>query len=239
MAIGFQLNDPVILARASNRLASGDESGDSRALEADIGLVLSEGLGTGSFDPQAMSLMLEIMQRHGLEVPSAMTILSRALLTLEGTLRTIDTSFNIAQEATALIPALADQQQDVLQEQLQKEFVRALPSLRTLPGNIEGIANQLRSGRLSTRVERYAGNDRVIVDAWIDRVIFAAIGIFGLLASALFLLAAAVVGKSDDDFQSTLQLFGYFGIIVTSVIEMRVVAQLLRRESDDTFSRRI
>jgi ubiquinone biosynthesis protein len=239
MAIGFQLNDPVILARASNRLASADESGDSRALEADIGLVLSEGLGTGSFDPQAMSMMLEIMQRHGLEVPSAMTILSRALLTLEGTLRTIDTSFNIAQEATALIPALADQQQDVLQEQLQKEFVRALPSLRTLPGNIEGIANQLRGGRLSMRVERYAGNDRVIVDAWIDRVIFAAIGIFGLLASALFLLAAAVVGKSDDDFQSILQLFGYFGIIVTSVIEMRVVAQLLRRESDDTFSRRI
>jgi len=239
MAIGFQLNDPVILARASNRLASGDESGDSRALEADIGLVLSEGLGSGSFDPQAMSLMLEIMHRHGLEVPSAMTILSRALLTLEGTLRTIDTSFNIAQEATALIPALAEQKQDVLQEQLQKEFVRALPSLRTLPGSIEAIANQLRSGRLSTRVERYAGNDRVIVDAWIDRVIFAAIGIFGLLASGLFLLAAAVVGKSDDDFQSTLQLFGYFGIIVSSVIEMRVVAQLLRRESDDTGSRRV
>ena len=79
----------------------------------------------------------------------------------------------------------------------------------------------------------------MIVDAWIDRVIFAAIGIFGLLASALFLLAAAVVGKSDDDFQSTLQLFGFFGIIVTSVIEMRVVAQLLRRETDGVGQRRV
>ena len=38
--------------------------------------MLSEGISTGSFDPQAMSLMLEIMNRHGLEVPSAMTILS-------------------------------------------------------------------------------------------------------------------------------------------------------------------
>ena len=82
-------------------LAGGDEVGDSRALEADIGLVLSEGLGTGSFDPQAMSLMLDVMQRHGLEVPGAMTVLSRALLTLEGTLRTIDPTFNIAHEATA------------------------------------------------------------------------------------------------------------------------------------------
>ena len=86
MAIGFQLNDPVVLARASMHLAGGDEGGDSRALEADIGLVLSEGLGSGSFDPKAMTMMLEIMNRHGLEVPNAMTVLSRALLTLEGTL---------------------------------------------------------------------------------------------------------------------------------------------------------
>jgi ubiquinone biosynthesis protein len=239
MAIGFQLNDAVILARASGRLAGGDESGDNRALEADIGLVLSEGLGSGSFDPKAMSMMLEIMGRHGLEVPSAMTVLSRALLTLEGTLRTIDPSFNIAQEATALIPALADQQQDMLQEQLQKEVVRALPSLRTLPGLVEGIGTQLRRGRLTMRLDRYAGSDRAVVDAWIDRVTFAAVGIIGLLSSGLLLLAAAVVGKSDGDFQSTLQIFGFFGIVVTAVIQMRVVAQLLRRESNGTNDRRV
>ncbi len=157
MAIGFQLNDPVVLARASMHLAGGDEGGDSRALEADIGLVLSEGLGSGSFDPRAMTMMLDIMNRHGLEVPNAMTVLSRALLTLEGTLRTINPSFNIAQEATALLPELAGQQSDMLQEQLEKEVVRALPSLRTLPGHLEAVATQLRSGRLTTRMERYAG----------------------------------------------------------------------------------
>ena len=171
MAIGFQLNDPVVLARATSHLAGGDEGGDSRALEADIGLVLSEGLGSGSFDPQAMSLMLEVMQRHGLEVPSAMTVLSRALLTLEGTLRTIDPSFNIAHEATALLPELADQKSDMLQQQLEKEVIRALPSLRTLPTNVEAIATQLRRGRLSMRVERFGGADREVVDEWVDRIV--------------------------------------------------------------------
>ena len=101
--------------------------GDSRALEADIGLVLSEGLGTGSFDPQAMSMMLEVMQRHGLEVPGPMTVLSRALLTLEGTLRTIDPSFNLAREATALLPDLSGEQSELLQQQLEKEFVPRAP----------------------------------------------------------------------------------------------------------------
>lgn len=49
--------------------------------------------------------MLDVMQRHGLEVPEAMTV-SRALLTLEGTLRTIDPSFNLAHEAYAPTRAL-------------------------------------------------------------------------------------------------------------------------------------
>ena len=138
--------------------------------------------------------MLEIMQRHGLEVPGAMTVLSRALLTLEGTLRTIDPSFNIAHEATALLPELADQKSEMLQQQLEKEVVRALPSLRTLPGEHRGHRHPAARGRLSMRVERFAGADREIVDAWVDRIIFAAIGIFGLLASAVLLVAAAVVG---------------------------------------------
>jgi ubiquinone biosynthesis protein len=239
MAIGFQLNDPVVLARASMHLAGGDEGGDSRALEADIGLVLSEGLGSGSFDPKAMTMMLDIMNRHGLEVPNAMTVLSRALLTLEGTLRTINPSFNIAHEATALLPELAGQQSDMLQEQLEKEVVRALPSLRTLPGHLEAVATQLRSGRLTTRMERYAGNDRAVVDAWIDRVTFAAVGVIGLLSAALLLIAAAIVGKSDEDLEATLQFIGFLGIIVTAVIQMRVVAQILRRDDEGAHGRRV
>ena len=237
MAIGFQLNDPVVLARATTHLAGGVDGADSRALEADIGLVLTEGLGSGSFDPQAMSLMLEVMHRHGLEVPGAMTVLSRALLTLEGTLRTIDPTFNIGHEATALLPELAGEQSDVLQQQLQKEVIRALPSLRTLPGHAEAIAAQLRSGRLSMRVERFGGADRAVVDEWVDRVVFAAVGLIGLLGSALLLVAAAIVDQ-DNDFTTALQVIGFSGIIITSVIQMRVVAQIFRRE-DDADGRRI
>ena len=237
MAIGFQLNDPVVLARATMHLAGGDEGGDSRALEADIGLLLTEGIQSGSFDPQAMSMMLDVMQRHGLEVPGAMTVLSRALLTLEGTLRTIDPPFNIGHEATRLLPDLAGQQSEMLQEQLQKEVVRALPSLRTLPTNVEAIATQLRAGRLTMRVSRFAGADREIVDEWIDRSIFAAVGLLGMLASAVILVASGLVDH-DSDIATALQIIGFFGIIVTSVIQMRVVAQILRR-GDDQGRRRV
>ncbi len=88
-------------------------------------------------------------------------------------------------------------------------------------------------------MERFAGPDRAVVDAWIDRLIFAAIGIIGLLSSGIFLLAAAVVGSHDQDFEQTLRLIGFFGLVVTAIIEMRVVAQLLRRESEGATTRRV
>jgi ubiquinone biosynthesis protein len=239
MAIGFQLNDAVLLARATRRLAGADEAGDSRGLEADIGLVLTEGLTSGSFDPQAMTMILDVMSRHGLQVPTSMTVLSRALLTLEGTLRTIEPSFNIGHEVNELLPALAEQRPDALQQQLEKEFLRALPSLRTLPNHVEGIAAQLRSGRLTVRHERYAGGDRAVVSAWLDRVVFAAIGMLGLVSSAVLLLASGAVGSEQEGIRDTLQIVGFFGLVVSSVIQMRAVAQLLRDQSGGTTSRRV
>src|SRR4029078_8270949 len=130
----------------------------------------------------------------------------------EGTLRTIDPSFNIAHEATALLPELADQKSEMLQQQLEKEVVRALPSLRTLPSNLEAIATQLRRGRLSMRVERFQGADREVVDEGVDRGIFAAVGLLGMIASGVVLVAAALV-HTDDDFATALQVIGFFGII--------------------------
>jgi ubiquinone biosynthesis protein len=238
IAIGFQLRDPVVLARAVRRLAGGDEGGDPRALEADIGLVLTEGVAAGSFDPKAIGMMLDVMGRHGLEVPASMTVLSRALLTLEGTLRTIEPGFNIGTEVDHVLPGLATEQAEVKQ-QLERELLRALPSLRTLPAHAEGIAEQLRTGRLSLRIERFAGADRAVVGAWIDRVTFAAIGVFGLLSSAVLLLASGVVPDDQEGVRNTLQLLGFLGVTVSSIIQMRSVAHLLRAPADDSDDRRV
>jgi ubiquinone biosynthesis protein len=227
MAIGLELNDPVVLARATRQAAGGEEVADSRALEADIGMLLSEGVAGGSFDPSTMTKLLEVMQRHGLQPPRALTVLSRALLTLEGTLRTIDPDFVLGREAKALLPQLAEHQEGAVQQQLQKEVVRALPSLRTLPGHAEAIASQLRGGRLSLRVDRYAGSDRGVVDTWVDRVLFATLGAVGLLSSSVLLLAAGAT--EVEGVRDTLIAVGFFGLVISSVMQMRVVAQVLRR----------
>lgn len=74
---------------------------------------------------------------------------------------------------------------------LQRELIRSLPSLRTLPEHAEAIAGQLRGGRLTLRTEHYSGEDRAVVDQWVDRALVGFIGGVGAAASALLLIARA------------------------------------------------
>ena len=100
--------------------------------------------------------------------------------------------------------------------------------LRTLPGHLEGIASQLRSGRLAVRVERFGGADRAVVGGWVDRVLFAAIGMFGLVASAVLLVGAELA--SNEDTRNVLEVVGFAGIIMSAVMLLRSVARIVRAE---------
>ena len=69
-----------------------------------------------------------------------------------------------------------------------------------------------------------------MVDTWVDRILFAGVGALGLLSSSVLLLAAAVVDPVDaEGVRNTLLAVGFFGLVISSVMQMRTVAQVLRR----------
>jgi ubiquinone biosynthesis protein len=226
MAIGMSANDPTVVARAVRHLAGADATTDLASLESDIGMLMVE--TSGGFDPTLIHQVLAVMTRHGLRVPRAMTSLSRALLTLDGTLRLIDPTFELATEATAAAEALWPAEQEMAGDLLNQELRRSLPILRTLPEQIDEVATQLRSGRLSVRVERFAGGDSRVVSGWIDRVLIALFGCMGLMASGLILVAAELA--PSHDVRLSLQAIGFIGLVFGSILFMRSVAQVLRRE---------
>jgi ubiquinone biosynthesis protein len=226
MAIGMTADEPMVVARAVRHLAGAEATADLRALESDVGRLMVE--SSGGFDPALIQRVLLVMSHHGLRVPASMTSLSRALLTLDGTLRIIDPSFELATEATAAAQALAAPEGELQGSLLEEELRRALPALRTLPEHADEIASQLRAGRLSLRVERFAGRDESVVSHWIDRVLIGVFGTLGLLASAVILVAAELAGTRD--IRLSLQAIGFIGLVFSSVLFMRAVAQVLRRE---------
>ena len=80
----------------------GDTTSDMRVLERDMSLLLGEAQG-GGFSPAVMNGVLDVMERHGLRPPREMLLLSRSLLTLEGTLKVVDPAFNLPAQATELV----------------------------------------------------------------------------------------------------------------------------------------
>jgi ubiquinone biosynthesis protein len=227
LALGFAMNDPGLLARAVRHLAGGDTTADLRALEIDLSPMLGDVTAGGGLDPKLMGQVLDVMERHGLRPPPTVTLLSRALLTLEGTLHVIDPGFDLAREGTQLMTTDASAF-GTPEELIQREVVRALPSLRTMPEHLEALAGQLRAGVMTVRTERYAGNDRRVVELWIDRLALIAVGGLGAIASALLLLAGSAT-SNDEGVRGTLWGLGFAGLTFASVLLMRAVAQILRR----------
>jgi ubiquinone biosynthesis protein len=227
MAIGFSVGDGSVIARAVRHLV-GDDRSDMRLLERDLSLLMGEVEGV-CISPAILGGVLGVMERHGLRPPRTLLLLSRTLLTLEGTLKLIDPEFDLPAQASELV--VRDRLGDLgsPKEVLRRELVRALPALRTLPEHAETLAGQLRTGRLVIRSEHYAGADRRVVDGWIDRVLVAAASGIGALTSAVVLVAAAMA--PDADVRVALWVLGFSGLTAATVLMMRTVAQSLHGQS--------
>jgi ubiquinone biosynthesis protein len=226
LLLAANLNDSELLQRAVMAISPPPPGTDLVALEADLGrfMVLHVSGGSG-FDVGMLRAMIGVLQRHQLPVPTSLTLLSRALITLDGTLATMAPGFAFAQEAQDLAGPMVmpTASTDQANELMQKEILRAMPSLRTLPGHAEAIGSQLRAGQLTIRTQRYADpHEAAFMRDLVNRGVLAAIGILGMVASAIVLLAST--SEPDPTQASTLAGVGYVGLFLSTVISMRVVA---------------
>ncbi len=231
MVGGLATHQPALIARGLRSMSgAAGEAIDSQALETELSRLLSEQMHAGGFDPRSLQQIIGVMRTHDLPVPSTLTLLARALLTLEGTLRVLDPHMDLAVAATTELGATVDNRSAEPKQILQKELMRNLPSFRALPGLTEDVALQLRAGRVRVHVEAFTGESRTHLTGWIDQVLFAVVAAVGLLASTLMLVGVAVAGPDRET--ATLTAVGYIGLIISSVMLMRVVAQILRRDGE-------
>jgi len=228
MAAGLATRQPGLISRAMRAFAG--DTLQVRALEAEISRVLSAQLHAGGFDPRSMQDVIAIMQHHGIPVPPTLTLLGRALVTLEGTLRSLDPRVDLAEAASGQLGSAIDLTPEGTEDLVRRELVRNLPSLRALPGLVEDVALQLRSGTVRVGVDPFDGPGSRRVERWLDRATFALVGAVGLLASAVMLVGAALAPGSSATV--TLTAVGYIGLVVSTVMLLRSVAQILRRETD-------
>jgi ubiquinone biosynthesis protein len=231
MAMAAAVGDPTMLRRAVVQIAGAPPDCDLGQLEDQLGLFLSVNLSeAGSLSPDLFGQMLDVMRTNGLAPPPGLTLLTRALVTLEGTLRVIDTTFSMADETAKVAHEWADEafDGDDWQGLLQDELVKSLPVLRTMPDRVDRLLTLAGSGGLSIRT-RVIDNpdDRLFVARWVSRALFAGIGSMGLVAAAIMLLAATGL-PTKEPLHDGLLAAGIAGFFVSSVLLMRAVAGAFR-----------
>jgi ubiquinone biosynthesis protein len=180
---------------------------------------------SGNVEPQLLQDMVPVLAEFGIQLPGDLVLLSRALVTLDGTLGVLSPGLSIGTAATEMM-VLTEQPLVDPREMLRDEVLSALPRLRRLPDRLDRILTLTARGDL--RLRTVVDEDRSrIVRTLVNRALLVAVGSAFLLSSTV-LLVAAEEGPAVSDSVGLFEIFGYGGMLAGSVLVFRVVAAVAR-----------
>jgi ubiquinone biosynthesis protein len=215
---------PTLLRDALVDLSTSADVVDVDGLERALARFFAQRLGPG-MEPGADILndLLAVVVRFGLALDPQLAGVFRALATLEGTLRLIDPTFNVIEEARQYAQAqkLGLPRPEQLREDVLNDVLELLPMLRRIPRRLDRISGAFERGELSLRIRPFADpHDAELVTRLTNRLILAFFSAsIGLVA--VFLLR---IGGGPEMFGTHLDLLlGYGGLVAATVLGLRVI----------------
>lgn len=232
MLIATAMQDAASLRQAVAEVCEIPSSVEDESLERALARFLSRNVRPGqAVGAGAIADLMEMLTMFGIGVPVEFTTFGRALVVLEGTLRTVAPGYNFSDAATSVaeewVSTKKEEALDDLDTLLQKELIALLPTLRDLPRRSDRILRLVEKGEVSTKVSLFSKQeDTRFVSQMVNRAVLAFIGaVLGLLSTVL------VTTTSGPHFAGTLTLlnfFGYLGLLGAIVLMLRVVAAVVR-----------
>jgi ubiquinone biosynthesis protein len=181
----------------------------------------------GTVDPDVMQELIVVLADFGMRLPTDVVLLSRALVTLDGTLRVLSPGRSLMSSALQMLERPADAAPAVDPQQLVRdELLSMLPHLRRLPERVDRILTL--TGRGELRVRTVTDEDgRRILRTLVNRALLGGIGAAVLAVSAV-LLVASDAGPVVSEGTGLFEVFGYGGLLAGAVLVLRVVAAVAR-----------
>jgi ubiquinone biosynthesis protein len=222
--------DAALVTAALGRMTSVGADVQLRELEMEIDLLLGRhlraggGISTAAFQDVAVTA-----GRFGLRMPRWFGTLARTLLTLEGTLRSIDPSFSLVDAAREAMggPGREGLGSGSLRDTIQREAMAQLPRLRRLPERVDDLLGRAADGRLSAKVSLFGDpHNEEVVTRLVDRLVL------GMIASSVGVGSVLLLGVESGPAISTSvsinEVLGYVGLVSSAVLALRLVAEIIR-----------
>jgi len=233
LLLAVDRGDPVAVSDALLEIVPRPDEIDAAALERAVGVVLARHLGPGgSAGMRMFADLVRIVAGFGLAVPPAVAAVFRALATGEGTLTALAPGFDVVAEARRFATErLAEQWRTASPRRLATdELVTLLPMLRRVPRRLDRILAAAEGGRLALNVRLFADErDRRYATGLVQQLLLTVLGATaGLMA---VLLLGAPGGPVVTPRLGLYQLLGYFLLVISSVLVLRVLVLIFRRGS--------
>jgi ubiquinone biosynthesis protein len=215
LVLGLVRDDPAALAGVVLRLGRVPPGFDPAALTADVTEFLADyrGVPLDRFDVAgALTEMLAIIRRYHIVLPTAVAMLLKVLVELEGTARLLDPAFN-------LVEVMGPYQRKLMMRRLSparrwRRLRRYLGEwealLAVLPRQLADLLRRGQDGRFAVvlRHER--------LDPAVNRLVF------GLLASALFVGSALLWGLKAQPELAGVSVPGFLGVAAGLLMGLRL-----------------
>ncbi len=227
MMAGFVRQDVGLVRDGIERVADMSGAVSSDRLERAIAHLMARNLRpSGTIGVGALQELVPMLTEFDIRLPGDLVLLSRALVTLDGTLGVLSPGRSIVGAALDLAapssePPIVDT--DAL---LRDELAAVLPRLRRLPDRFDRVMTLAARGDLRVRqvVDEDTGR---ILRTLVNRALLAATGAAFMVASAV-LLVATEDGPTVAGNTGLFEIFGYGGLLIGSVLVLRVVAAVAR-----------
>jgi ubiquinone biosynthesis protein len=229
MLAAASTGDSVSLRQALARITIFDRRLETRRLDAALESFLARYMRSGGgITAAAFEDLAALIGTFGIRLPRWFGTLTRTMVSLEGTLTTVDPDFSLVDSArrhaerTVGLPT-----PETVRTVIEEELMQQLPRLRRVPQRIDELMERTLSGQLSASVSFLSDErDARLLTRLVDRVVLAMIAAATGIGATLILRV-----DSGPELAGTITLnevLGYFGIAAASVLALRVVAGVIR-----------
>ena len=233
MLLAIRLGEPSLLYESLVAIGSIPPTRDPDDIERSLARFMSAHLGPGLPPAEALTDLLRLTTRLGFRLPPQTSTMFRALATLAGTLEQLSPAYPLIDRVAELGGAELRERTSPgsLGELLQREWAQLGPLVRRAPRHLDRIATLLQHGGLTTRVRLFSDpNDVAVVERLLNRAVLAGLALgLGLIAVLMVTAEAGPVLAGTEI--RLLEMIGWLGLFGATVLLLRVLLEILRRQA--------
>lgn len=229
LLIGMNRENADSMIHGIKGLVENSEEINDKQLEQALSQFLAEHNFDGNIMDDMGKELFDMMSHFGLRFFPDVAGAFRSLITLQGSLQSIDPNFNL----TVMIEVYLKNQMNIEKltetafENMEDDVLNLIPRIRALPSRVDNIVQQAESGKITFKMSLFGDEDNVRFVNSVLSLFFT--GLTGIALGLLALGALFLAQTEDPDGYSFLNVFGYSGLGISVTMLIRVVIHSLNR----------